>query len=260
MSLPVVIAEIRNGSMWIRLNRPDAMNALTPEVLDAINEALSNAELRPEVMAVVLTGSGKAFCAGADLKYVKAQAGLSGTNSFLESVLAIMKRIERFPKPVIAALNGLTLAAGLELLLCCDLVLAARSAKIGDAHANYGLLPGGGGSVRLPRIIGATRAKYLLFTGDFVDAAEMLTAGLVNQVVDDNQLEDATQALADRIATKSPLGLRRMKALVNDGLQQPVDTALRLELLACEVHQHSADQHEGLAAFNEKRIPRFTGL
>ena len=260
MSLPVVIAEIRNGSMWIRLNRPDAMNALTPEVLDAINEALSNAELRPEIMAVVLTGSGRAFCAGADLKYVKAQAGLSGTNSFLESVLAIMKRIERFPKPVIAALNGLTLAAGLELLLCCDLVLAARSAKIGDAHANYGLLPGGGGSVRLPRIIGATRAKYLLFTGDFVDAAEMLTAGLVNQVVDDNQLENATQALADRIATKSPLGLRRMKALVNDGLQQPVDTALRLELLACEVHQHSADQHEGLAAFNEKRIPRFTGL
>jgi enoyl-CoA hydratase len=260
MSLPVVITEIRNGSMWVRLNRPDAMNALTPEVLDAINEALSNAELRPEVMVVVLTGSGRAFCAGADLKYVKARSGLGGTNSFLESILAIMKRIERFPKPVIAALNGLTLAAGLELLLCCDLVLAARSAKIGDAHANYGLLPGGGGSVRLPRIIGATRAKYLLFTGDFVDAAEMLTAGLVNQVVDDNQLENATQALADRIATKSPLGLRRMKALVNDGLQQPVDTALRLELLACEVHQHSADQHEGLAAFNEKRIPRFTGL
>ncbi len=260
MSLSVVVIEIRNGSMWIRLNRPDAMNTLTPEVLDAINDALGEAELRPEVMAVVLTGSGRAFCAGADLKYVKAQAGQSGTNSFLESVLATMRRIERFPKPVIAALNGLTLAGGLELVLCCDLVLAARSAKIGDAHANYGLLPGGGSSVRLPRIIGATRAKYLLFTGDFVDAAEMLTAGLVNKVVDDDQLESATQALADRIATKSPLGLRRMKALVDDGLQQTVDTALRLELLACEVHQHSADLHEGLTAFNEKRIPRFTGL
>jgi enoyl-CoA hydratase/carnithine racemase len=259
MPLPVVVTEVRNGSMWIRLNRPDAMNSLTPDVLEAINKALGDAEHQQDVMTVVLTGSGRAFCAGADLKYVKTQAGKSGTNSFLESVLATMSRIERFPKPVIAALNGLTLAGGLELVLCCDLVLAARSAKIGDAHANYGLLPGGGSSVRLPRIIGATRAKYLLFTGDFVDASEMLTAGLVNKVVDDDQLESATQAVADKIATKSPLGLRRMKALVDDGLQQPVDTALRLELLACEVHQHSADLHEGLAAFNEKRAPRFTG-
>lgn len=260
MPLPVVATEVRNGAMWIRLNRPEAMNSLTPDVLEGINNALGAAELQRDVMTVVLTGSGRAFCAGADLKYVKAQAGESGTNNFLESVLATMNRIERFPKPVIAALNGLTLAGGLELVLCCDLVLAARSAKIGDAHANYGLLPGGGSSVRLPRIIGATRAKYLLFTGDFVDATEMLTAGLVNKVVDDDQLDIATQAMADKIATKSPLGLRRMKALIDDGLQQPVDTALRLELLACEVHQHSADLHEGLAAFNEKRAPRFTGL
>lgn len=260
MPLPVVVTEVRNGAMWIRLNRPDAMNSLTPDVLDAINNALGAAEFQRDVMTVVLTGSGRAFCAGADLKYVKTQAGESGTNNFLKSVLATMNRIERFPKPVIAALNGLTLAGGLELVLCCDLVLAARSAKIGDAHANYGLLPGGGSSVRLPRIIGATRAKYLLFTGDFVDATEMLTAGLVNKVVDDDQLDIATQALAEKISTKSPLGLRRMKALVDDGLQQPMDTALRLELLACEVHQHSADLHEGLAAFNEKRAPRFTGL
>ena len=260
MPLPVVATEVRNGAMWIRLNRPEAMNSLTPDVLEGINNALGAAELQQDVMTVVLTGSGRAFCAGADLKYVKTQASESGTNNFLESVLATMNRIERFPKPVIAALNGLTLAGGLELVLCCDLVLAARSAKIGDAHANYGLIPGGGSSVRLPRIIGATRAKYLLFTGDFVDATEMLTAGLVNKVVDDDQLDIATQAVADKIGTKSPLGLRRMKALVDDGLQQPVNTALRLELLACEVHQHSADLHEGLAAFNEKRAPRFTGL
>ena len=205
------------------------------------------------------TAPGRAFCAGADLKYVKTQAGESGTSGFLDSVLSTMNRIDRFPKPVIAALNGITLAGGLELVLCCDLVLAARSAKIGDAHANYGLIPGGGGSVRLPRVIGPTRAKYLLFTGDFVDAADLVEAGLVNQVVDDDQLESVAQAVADKIATKSPLGLRRMKTLVDDGLQQPLDTALRLELLASEVHSHSADLHEGLAAFNEKRTPRFTG-
>lgn len=113
--------------------------------------------------------------------------------------------------------------------------------------------------MRLPRVIGPTRAKYLLFTGDFVDAADLVEAGLVNQVVDDDQLESVAQAVADKIATKSPLGLRRMKTLVDDGLQQPLDTALRLELLASEVHSHSADLHEGLAAFNEKRTPRFTG-
>lgn len=259
MTSPVVIAEVQKGSLWIRLNRPEAMNSLTPEVLTGINAALDEAQDRADVLSVVLTGTGRAFCAGADLKYVQAQAGESGTNAFLDSVLATMNRIDRFPKPVIAALNGITLAGGLELVLCCDLVLAARSAKIGDAHANYGLLPGGGSSVRLPRAIGPTRAKYLLFTGDFVDAAELVAAGLVNQVVDDDQLESATQAVADKIATKSPLGLRRMKALVDDGLQQPMDTALRLELLACEVHSHSVDMREGLAAFNEKRAPRFTG-
>ena len=259
MSAPVVISEIRKGTLWIRLNRPEAMNSLTPEVLQGIDQALNEAQDRADVISVVLTGTGRAFCAGADLKYVQTQASGSGTHGFLDSVLATMSRIDRFPKPVIAALNGISLAGGLELVLCCDLVLAARSAKIGDAHANYGLLPGGGGSVRLPRAIGPTRAKYLLFTGEFVAASELVEAGLINKVVDDDQLESATQAVADMIATKSPLGLRRMKSLIDDGLQQPMDTALRLELLACEIHAHSADLQEGLAAFNEKRTPCFTG-
>lgn len=259
MSAPVVISEIRKGTLWIRLNRPEAMNSLTPEVLQGIDQALNEAQDRADVISVVLTGTGRAFCAGADLKYVQTQASGSGTHGFLDSVLATMSRIDRFPKPVIAALNGITLAGGLELVLCCDLVLAARGAKIGDAHANYGLLPGGGGSVRLPRVIGPTRAKYLLFTGDFLTAEDMMQAGLVNQVVDAGDLEEATQTLVDKIATKSPLGVRRMKALIDDGLQQPMETALRLELLASEVHSHSADQCEGLLAFEEKRPPRFTG-
>lgn len=255
----VVIQEVRQGAMWIRMNRPDAMNSLTPEMLQGIDSALDEAQGRPDAMAVVLTGTGRAFCAGADLKYVHTQAGTEATGDFLQKVLATMNRLDHFPKPVIAALNGITLAGGLELVLCCDLVLAARSARIGDAHANYGLLPGGGASVRLPRVIGATRAKYLMFTGDFLPAEDFVAAGLVNQVVDDDQLEAATQALVDKISKKSPLGLRRMKALIDDGLQQPVDTALRLELLASEAHAHSADIREGLTAFNEKRKPRFSG-
>ncbi len=259
MPPPAVVVDVRKGAMWIRLNRPEAMNSLTPEVLSGIDQALSDAEGNQDVRAVVLTGTGRAFCAGADLKYVRSQSGSDGPRLFLDSVLATMNRLDSFPKPVIAALNGLALAGGLELVLCCDLVLAARGAKIGDAHANYGLLPGGGGSVRLPRVIGPTRAKYLLFTGEFLSADELVEAGLV---IDDGRsrlkLEDP-RSRWPWMTTPAVPWLTRMKALVDDGLQQPVETALRLELLASEVHSHSADQREGLLAFEEKRAPRFIG-
>ncbi|WP_298361989.1 enoyl-CoA hydratase/isomerase family protein [uncultured Bradyrhizobium sp.] len=255
-----VISEIRGGAMWITLNRPDALNAITPAVVSGINAALDKAQLS-DVRAVVLTGTGRAFCAGADLKFVRGEAGNDETalSRFLDTVLLVMNRLETFPMPVIASLNGLTLAGGLELTLCCDLVVAARSAKLGDAHANYGLLPGGGSSVRLPRKIGPTRAKYLLYTGEFVPAEQLVAAGLVNEVVDDEMLTPATEALVAKLANKSLLVLRRMKALVDDGLEQPSAIALRQELLASEVHAHSHDLKEGLAAFEEKRKPRFTG-
>lgn len=261
MNEPVVLTQARAGAMWITLNRPAAMNSITPEIISGIDAALDQALVDDSVCAVVLTGTGRAFCAGADLKYVREASGgdETATAAFLQTVLAIMGRLEKFPKPVIAAINGLALAGGLELVLCCDLVIAARSAKIGDAHANFGLLPGGGSSVRLPRKIGPTRAKYLLFTGEFVPAAQMLEAGLVNEVVDDAELGAAAERLVAKLATKSTLVLRRMKALVDDGLEQPSETALRLELLASEVHSHSHDMHEGLAAFEEKRKPRFLG-
>lgn len=256
-----VMTDIRDGVLWVTLNRPEAMNALTPDVLTGVNDALDRAESDEAIRVVVLSGAGRAFCAGADLKFVRSASALgpTSTDAFLRNVLRTMERLERLPMPVIAAVNGLALAGGLELLLCCDLVVAARSAKLGDAHANYGLLPGGGGSVRLPRKIGPTRAKYLLFTGEFVAADELVASGLVNLVVDDTELIPAAQSLAARVATKSPLGLRRMKQLVNDGLDQPAETALRLELLASEVHAHSEDMREGLAAFAEKRKPVFRG-
>lgn len=203
-----VISEIRGGAMWITLNRPDALNAITPAVVSGINAALDKAQLS-DVRAVVLTGTGRAFCAGADLKFVRGEAGNDETalSRFLDTVLLVMNRLETFPMPVIASLNGLTLAGGLELTLCCDLVVAARSAKLGDAHANYGLLPGGGSSVRLPRKIGPTRAKYLLYTGEFVPAEQLVAAGLVNEVVDDEMLTPATEALVAKLANKSLLVL-----------------------------------------------------
>jgi len=253
-----ILCEQRKGALWITLRRPRAMNAITPEIVSGINAALDEAELDTDIKAVVITGIGPAFCTGADLKFIQGQAA-EAISAFLKSVLAMMDRLETFPRPVIAAINGIAVAGGLELVLCCDLVIAARSAKLGDAHANYGLLPGGGGSVRLPRKIGATRAKYLLYTGEFVAAEVLREAGLVNEVVDDADLVAATDRLVEKIASKSPLVLRRLKTLVDDGLEQPRTTALRLELLASEVHAGSQDMKEGLAAFAEKRKPRFVG-
>jgi enoyl-CoA hydratase len=252
---------IEAGALRIRLNRPDAMNALTPKVVSRITELLRANASNPEIKAVVLTGAGAAFCAGADLKVVRGQTAASAKtlSDFLVSVSTMMAELEAFPCPVIAAVNGIAVAGGLELVLCCDLVVAARSARFGDAHANFGLLPGGGASVRLPRKIGVTRAKYLFYTGDFLPAEDLVATGLVNQVVEDSELEEATNRIVAKLAKKSPLALRRMKALVDDGLEQPQTVALRAELLASEVHSHSFDMKEGLAAFEEKRMPQFVG-
>lgn len=256
-----VLCRREHGALWVTLNRPTALNAITPGVLAGIGQALSAVENDASVNAVVLTGTGRAFCAGADLKYVRESAAgdEAAVKRFLLGFLDLMGRLERFPKPVIAAVNGMALAGGLELVLCCDLVVAARSASLGDAHANYGLLPGGGGSVRLPRKIGPTLAKYLLFTGRFESTDWALRAGLINEVVDDDQLESSVLALVKTLQTKSSLVLRRMKVLVDDGLQQSPEAALRAELLMSELHAYSHDWAEGLKAFAEKRAPRFLG-
>jgi enoyl-CoA hydratase len=227
------------------------------KVTDLLRSNVNN----PAVKVVVVTGAGAAFCAGADLKVVRGRTteNANALPDFLASVSYMMTQFEAFPRPVIAAVNGIAVAGGLELVLCCDLVIAARSAKFGDAHANYGLLPGGGASARLPRKIGVTRAKYLFYTGDFLPAADLLASGLINEVVEDSELEAATDRIVAKLARKSPLGLSRMKALVDDGLEQPLNVALRAELMAGEVHAHSFDMKEGLAAFEEKRTPRFLG-
>ncbi len=262
MTYENLLYERRGAAVWITLNRPDAMNALDPATLADLSRVLDAAEAEEGLRALVLTGSGRAFCAGADLKFVNgvlAEGVGPEMRAFLDDFMRVLNRLETFPLPVVAAVNGLALAGGLELVLCCDLVIAAESARLGDAHANFGLIPGGGGSVRLPRKIGPTRAKFLLYTGDFLPAAELVEAGLVNQVVPDDQLQAATAALVEKMAGKSPLSLRRMKALVRDGLEQPLESALRLELLQFENHGASHDVREGLAAFNEKRAPQYTG-
>ena len=161
--------------------------------------------------------------------------------------------------PVLAAVNGLALAGGLELVLCCDLVVSAEDARFGDAHANYGLLPGGGGSIRLPRKIGPARATYLMMTGEFVSAREMERAGLVSRVVPAEALVDSTQAVVEMLAAKSPLGLVHIKELAAIAGDCILEDGLRQELEIIGAYAASHDLREGLAAFAEKREPEFKG-
>ena len=251
MTGEAVLVSRRGNLTIITLNRPDKRNAINGDLTAGLDAALNEFEDDPGQWCAILTGGDQFFCAGADLSEGPGEPTSRG------GIAGIITRTRS--KPLIAAVEGFALGGGLELVLCCDLVIAAESARFGDAHANYGLLPGGGGSVRLPRKIGATRAKYLMYTGEFVSAGSMESAGLVNQVVEDAELDAVVDTLVKTMAAKSPLGLRRMKTLVNDGLEQPAEVALRQELLMTALHQHSEDIREGLAAFQEKRAPQFTG-
>jgi enoyl-CoA hydratase len=257
--LSAVVTERRGAALWARLSRTKALNSIDRELLAGLHAAMDAATSEGEVRALVITGSGRAFCAGADLEVVAGSDDEDAFVRFLEEVGGTLRRLEQLPLPTIAAVNGLALAGGLELVLCCDLALAADDARIGDAHANYGLLPGGGGTVRLPRRVGPALAKELMFTGAFVPATDLRHSGLFNHVVPAAELEGAVDALVDQIARKSPLGLRRMKQLADDALQRSPDAGLRAELMASALHSRSADMAEGLAAFHDKRDPEFTG-
>lgn len=257
-----IVYEQKKQSAWIYLNRPEEMNAISKTLASELIEAVQVAEQDESIRAIIITGNGRAFCAGADLKglLVDLNQEPDGQKSFLDLAGTVFETLNGLSKPLIAALNGITAAGGLEIAMTADIVIASEKAKIADAHANFGVLPGGGGAVRLPRIIGMNRAKYLLFTGEFISAEEMKDYGLVHEVVPSEELESAVQKVADKISAKSPLVLREMKRLAHEGQEQPLNIALRQELLALKNHTHSHDFKEGLAAFAEKRTPNFKGF
>lgn len=261
MSNASLLYETRGPVAWLTMNRPKAMNSINLEMIAIYEQLLPKIAVDDSICVLAITGNGPAFCAGADLKEVLASRDLPpGEPDFLDRVCDnVMTVLRDFPKPVIAALNGITMAGGLETAMCADIVLASEEANIGDAHANFGVYPGAGGAAVLPRLVPQNVAKYLLFTGKTLSAREMQNYGFVNEVVPAEQLADATQKLAELIAEKSPIALRRMKVVANASLDKSRDEALEHEQVMLRRHERSFDMAEGLSAFTEKRKPEFKG-
>ena len=261
MADPVLFAQ--EGAVAIlTLNRPEALNAFTPDVLDLLDEYLNRVESDSAIRAVIITGSGeKAFCVGADLK--ARQQELTGAepsrDPFAERVARVLGHIEGIPRPVFAAINGYALGGGLELALTADLRVAAEEARFGFPEAKVGSMPGAGGTQRLPRVIGPSRAKELMFVSDHIDAAEAYRIGLVNRVVPRAELMTKTVELARVIGSRAPLSLAAIKRCVDHAAAEMLERGLAFEQAQFAVLRTSEDRKEGIAAFLAKREPHFVG-
>jgi enoyl-CoA hydratase len=244
----------------LRLERPEVCNCIDSATIEQLHDAVRAVAVDREIRALVVTGAGSSFCAGADLKHVESLlAEPERFRGFLESWHAAFDALAALSKPTIAAVRGYALAGGLELILACDLAIVSETTILGDQHANYGLIAGGGGSQRLPRRIGTLRAKELLFTGCRLDAREVVALGLANEVVTDAQLDARVNELARELSSKSPIATGTIKRLVDDGVELDLGSALRLEVDAAVEHFRTPDALEGLAAFRAKRAPQFRG-
>ena len=223
-------------------------------------EALATLRDRPDTRVIVVSGKGRAFCAGADIGAApSSDATPSPEPTFLDIAEAMEDILNSLPKPVIAAVNGVCCGGGFEIALMCDFIVSAASARIGDMHANIGAMPGSGSTARLPRIVGPNLARYIMYTGELFPAAYLHSIGLVARVVDDDRLEAETQTMAEKIAEKSPLTLKRMKMLISNAFDLPMPLAARMEKLVSASHMRSWDAQEGGRAFMNKRKAQFRG-
>ncbi len=255
----LVLVERGDGVATLRLNRPQALNALDPDTLRALAGAVDAVEADDGVRAVVITGAGeKAFCAGAD---IAAMAAMGPTEGHPYSRLGheVLARVDGCRVPVVAAVNGAALGGGLELALACDLVVAAERARVGLPEITLGLIPGFGGTQRLVRRIGLARARELIYLGSMVGAADALRLGIVDRVVPADRLAAAAGELASQLAQRAPLALRQAKRATRAAVESTLEAGLRLEIEAFAATFASEDRVEGLRAFLEKRPPRWKG-
>ncbi|WP_327244935.1 enoyl-CoA hydratase/isomerase family protein [Streptomyces sp. NBC_01320] len=259
----LVLHATDNGVSWITLNRPEAMNAVTWDQRERVIALLGEASADPTVRAVVLTATGRGFCAGADLR------GAPSTGDRVPGDVArtirlgaqrLIAAVLDCEKPVIAAVNGTAAGIGAHLAFACDLVLAADSAKFIEVFVRRGLVPDGGGAYLLPRLIGPQRAKELLFFGDSLPAREAERLGLVNRVVPNHELTATARAWAQRLADGPTRAIALTKQLVNASLDSDRATAFAAEAMAQEINMTTQDANEGVASFVERRAPKYRGL
>jgi enoyl-CoA hydratase/carnithine racemase len=252
---------LRDGAVaHIVLNRPDRLNAIDAACLDLLQSHVAAVEADEATRAVIVRANGRAFCAGADLTAVAPLLADSARYAaFGDKWHKTYDQIAQCSKPTIAAVHGLALAGGFELLQVCDVVVLAEDARIGDQHANFGLVAGGGGTQRLPRLIGERRAKWLLLSGDWLSAADALQFGLANVVVPADRVLARAEAMAAQLASKSPLASRHVKEAVSRGMQLDLPAALALERQIVVAHMQSEDVQIGLAAFRNRSKPSFKG-
>lgn len=242
----------------IILNRPDRLNALNPDLMMELERALEEVQNDKDVRVLVITGAGKAFSAGADVTVMKDATPLQA-RSFSQLGQRVLMKLENLEIPVIAAINGYALGGGCEIALACDIRIASEKAQLGQPEINLGIIPGWGGCIRLPRIVGSAKALEIILTGDRISAQEALQVGLVNMVVPEDQLEKAVKELADKLAGKPPVAVKLAKSVVKKGLESSLKSGMSLESSAFSICFATEDQKEGVKAFLEKRKPQFKG-
>ena len=254
-----ILLEIKDKIATVTINRPDKLNALNAETITELFQIFKKLKQNDDVHAIVLTGSGeKAFVAGADIAEINRHDDISG-RIFAMRGQKVFRFIEKIEKPVIAAINGYALGGGCELAMACHLRIASQTAKFGQPEINLGLIPGYGGTQRLSRLVGSTRALYWLLTGDMFDAQKALEIGLVNEVVPQDQLLARATELATLLASKAPIARRYILQSVIEGLDMNLDASLNLEAELFGNLCATEDMKEGTTAFLEKRKPQFKG-
>jgi 2-(1,2-epoxy-1,2-dihydrophenyl)acetyl-CoA isomerase len=261
--MPPIDVRHRDGATWVELRRPENLNALDGPLKDALLAALREAAADPAVRAVALTGSGRAFCVGQDLKELEAAYREGRAADFadvLETHYApIVRLLSGMPKPTVAVVNGVAAGAGMSLALACDLRLASSAARFRLAFAGIGLVPDAGSTWHLPRLVGLSRALELALLGDWVDAEAALACGLVSRVWPAEEFAAQAEATVAALAAGPTVAFARTKALLRDSLQATLDEALAAEEKAQVAAGQTADHLEGVAAFLQKRQPRFQG-
>ena len=253
-----VVVTRKKGVAVVAINRPDKRNALDAPTRRELVAAFEELRADKSVRVVVITGAGKAFVSGADVQEFVGKSPVQILDGLIHEP-AIIDIVDQFPKPVIASINGYCLGSGNELAMACDIRIASEDARFGQPEVNLGMIPGGGATQRLPRMVGMGRALLLMFTGQILDSTEALRIGLVDFVVPAAQLEARTMVLADVIAGKSPVALAMIKEATRASVRAPLDDGIRHEQSLASVIFASKDMQEGLKAFLEKRQPRFTG-